>query len=133
MSWRKRLGYASETSAKFHIKCHTTTGLPHPGKVLNFFFCCPEKSLNFVYKSWKISRFSRVLPGQNSKATNPVSHKRQQDGLPFGFRGSYCRPHLTTCLMTITGNNTQCNAYACNTDKSVSNCLLAFYLSVLQV
>ena len=29
------------------------TGLPHPGKVLDF-FCCPGKSLNFVCKSWKV-------------------------------------------------------------------------------
>ena len=41
------------------------TGLPHPGKVLDFFFC-PGKSLNFVYKSWKkFGKFSRDLPGQN--------------------------------------------------------------------
>ena len=42
------------------------TGLPHPGKVLDF-LCCPGKSLNFVYKSWKIfGKFSRYLPGQNA-------------------------------------------------------------------
>jgi len=46
--------------------------LPHPGKVLEF-FCCPGKSLNFVYKSWKVLEniweVSRALPGQNSKST----------------------------------------------------------------
>ena len=32
------------------------------------FFSCPGKSLNFVYKSWKIfERFSHALPGQNSE------------------------------------------------------------------
>ena len=42
-------------------------GLPHPGKVLDFFFC-PGKFLNFVYKSWKkFGKFSRDLPGQNVK------------------------------------------------------------------
>ena len=29
------------------IKGSHLTGLPHPGKVLDF-FCCPGKSLNFV-------------------------------------------------------------------------------------
>ena len=34
-------------------------------KVLDF-FCCPGKSLNFVYKSWKIfENFFNDLPGQN--------------------------------------------------------------------
>jgi len=47
-------------------------GLPHPGKVLDF-FCCPGKSLNCVYTSWKVLEniweVSRASPGQNSKAT----------------------------------------------------------------
>ena len=34
-------------------------------KILDF-FCCPGKSLNFVYQSWKIfGKFCRDLPGQN--------------------------------------------------------------------
>ena len=36
--------------------------LPHPGKILDL-FCCPGKSLNFVYRSWKkFLQFSRDLP-----------------------------------------------------------------------
>ena len=39
-----------------------TSGLPHPGKVLDF-FCCPGKSLNFVCKSWKVlENVYRVFP-----------------------------------------------------------------------
>jgi len=41
-------------------------------KVLDF-FCCPGKSWNFVYKSWKVLEniweISRASSGQNSKAT----------------------------------------------------------------
>jgi len=37
------------------------------------FFCCPGKSLNFVYKSWKVFEniweISIASLGQNSKAT----------------------------------------------------------------
>jgi len=29
------------------------SGLPHPEKVLDY-FCCAGKSLNFVFKSWKV-------------------------------------------------------------------------------
>ena len=45
-------------------------GLPHPGKVLNF-FCCFGKSLNFIFKSWKMfTTFLRDLPRQNVKLLN---------------------------------------------------------------
>jgi len=37
------------------------------------FFCCPGKSLNFVYKFWKVLEniweIFRASPGQNSEAT----------------------------------------------------------------
>ena len=39
------------------------TGLPHPGKVLDF-FCCPGKSLNFVLSPGKSLNFV-LTPGQH--------------------------------------------------------------------
>jgi len=47
-------------------KTEKPPGLPHSGKVLNF-FCCLGKSWNFVYKSWKVLEniweVSRASPG----------------------------------------------------------------------
>jgi len=53
-----------------HYICFS--GLPHPGKVLDF-FCCSGNFLNFVYKSWKVLEniwaVSCASPRQNSEAT----------------------------------------------------------------
>jgi len=54
------------TKSQFNIQgCHILESLG--------FFCCPGKSLNFVYMSWKVLEniweVFRALPGQNSEAT----------------------------------------------------------------
>jgi len=68
-----------EFSIVFHLAYHMmifdvyflkypvfSSGLPHPGKVLDF--CSPQKSLNFVYKSLKISgRFPMLLNNKHKK------------------------------------------------------------------
>jgi len=52
-------------------------------KVLDF-FCCFGKSLNFVYKSWKVLEniweVFRASPRQPSEATYPMSCKRWLEG-----------------------------------------------------
>ena len=54
---RRQLRFTAPRSSMSHKV--QRTGLPHPGKVLDF-FSCSGKSLNFVHKSWKIfGRFSR--------------------------------------------------------------------------
>ena len=61
-------------SSRFDLVWHSDSGLPHPGKVLDF-FCCPGKSLKvlefcvLVLESpgKMFIKFSRDLPGQNVK------------------------------------------------------------------
>ena len=54
------------------------SGLPHPGKVLDFFFffCYPGKFLNLVYKSSKAEVESRTQGSRPSQGHKKISRPR---------------------------------------------------------